>query len=172
MALAIECGATNSVAVFVSEDQIEIEFEKTIRYHFGPANFKLLKPIELEKFFINIYNTVEQRDEVTALAVAMPGVLNDTDKKVHAHIRVIRFIYNFARYFPFHRLGTEKCSLEDLVQLGEANLGGQRCRVLTRASPHQGLPHSQCGHLWHWLLLLRHRWGAFQKDWRLRARDW
>ena len=81
MALAIECGATNSVAVYVREDQVEIEFEKTIRYHFGPANFKLLKPIELERYFANIYDTVEQRD-VTALAVAMPGVLNEADRKV------------------------------------------------------------------------------------------
>lgn len=83
MALAIECGASNSVAVYVSEDQVEIEFEKTIRYHFGPANFKLLKPIELEKYFKEIYHAVEQKD-VTALAVAMPGVLNETDRKVRA----------------------------------------------------------------------------------------
>ena len=81
MALAIECGATNSVAVYVTDDQVEINFEQTIRYHFGPANFKLLKPAELERYFKNIYLSVQQKD-VTALAVAMPGVLNDTDRKV------------------------------------------------------------------------------------------
>ena len=81
MALAIECGASNSVAVYVSDDQIEIELENTTRYHFGPANFKLLKGNELERYFTEIYENVQERD-VTALSVAMPGVLNETDRKV------------------------------------------------------------------------------------------
>lgn len=81
MALAIECGASNSVAVYVSKDQIEIQFEKTARYHFGPANFKLLKPLELETFFKNVHDTVQEKN-VTALAVAMPGILTSVDRKV------------------------------------------------------------------------------------------
>lgn len=82
MALAIECGASHSVAVFVpaADLQTEIILEKTVRYHFGPANFKLLKPLELEKFLLNVAETVKERDSVQALAVAMPGVLNDTDR--------------------------------------------------------------------------------------------
>lgn len=73
MALAIECGASHSVAVFVPEDQVEIVLERTVRYHFGPANFKLLKPLELEKYFLNVAETVQEGKSVTALAVAMPG---------------------------------------------------------------------------------------------------
>ncbi len=75
MALAIECGASHSVAVFVpaADLQTEIILEKTVRYHFGPANFKLLKPLELEKFLLNVAETVKERDSVQALAVAMPG---------------------------------------------------------------------------------------------------
>lgn len=82
MALAIECGASTSVAVYVDEhDKTEINLEKTTRYHFGPANYKLLKPIQLEIYFRKIKATIEPNN-VTALAVAMPGVLNDTDKKM------------------------------------------------------------------------------------------
>ena len=75
MALAIECGASHSVAVFVPAASLhtEIILEKTVRYHFGPANFKLLKPLELEKFLLNVAETVKERDSVQALAVAMPG---------------------------------------------------------------------------------------------------
>lgn len=73
MALAIECGASHSVAVFVAEEQVEIALERTVRYHFGPANFKLLKPLELERYFLNVASTIAEKESVTALAVAMPG---------------------------------------------------------------------------------------------------
>lgn len=90
MSLAIECGATNSVVVFVDDDQYEIDFDKTKRYHFGPANFKLLKPIELSRFFGNIYTSIEDK-QVNALAVAIPGLLSESDRKV---------IYIFLKYSP------------------------------------------------------------------------
>lgn len=93
MSLAIECGTTDSVAVFVEPDCKHVKYSQTKRYHFGPANYKLLKPIELEKYFQTIHDAVDSnhgsvssndgsQQKVTKLAVAMPGVLNDNDKKV------------------------------------------------------------------------------------------
>ena len=83
MSLAIECGATSSVVVFIAPEveQNDIQYEQTTRFHYGPANYKLLKPLEHKKFFRVIHDEINQ-DGVISLAVAMPGILNDFDRKV------------------------------------------------------------------------------------------
>lgn len=80
MSFALECGSTASMAVYAdnSSESGEMRFK---RYYFGPANFKLLKPIELQSFFKNIAETVQEKT-LEGVAVAMPGVLTDSDRKV------------------------------------------------------------------------------------------
>lgn len=82
MSLAIECGATASVALYANHRLEEAyNLDNTKRYYFGPANFKLLKPIELQRFFKNIADTVQEK-ALVGIAVAMPGILTDSDRKV------------------------------------------------------------------------------------------
>lgn len=81
MSLAIQCGTTGSVVVFVADDQPVIEPGKVNRYHFGPANYKLLKPFELSKFFQHIANSIEDQ-HINGLAVSIPGLLTEGDRKV------------------------------------------------------------------------------------------
>lgn len=118
MSLAIECGATNSVAVYVQDEQEEIEFEQVKKYHFGPANFKLLKLNELEKYFQNVYDIVEEKD-ISALAIAMPGVLNETDRKVSNYCCYDSTLYNTLLFLDF-----EEYSEQDLDKI-ESNLDWQ-----------------------------------------------
>lgn len=77
MSLAIECGATNSIAAFLPNDgngQIK-------RFHFGPANFKLMKKLQLEQFIDEIKLTT-CRYGVKKFAIAMAGIISEKDKLV------------------------------------------------------------------------------------------
>jgi len=78
MSLAIESGATNTVAIYLPN----IDDRKNVmRFHFGPANFKLLKQIQLESF-LNDIKTTTCKHEISRLAIGMPGIIAEQDKKV------------------------------------------------------------------------------------------
>ena len=79
MSLAIESGATTTVAVYVPNDSYDPKTAK--RFHFGAANFKLLKAIQLE-VFLNDIKTTTSKFEIKKIAIGMPGIIGDQDKKV------------------------------------------------------------------------------------------
>lgn len=82
MALSIEAGATNTVALYVGANG------SYKRFHFGTANFKLMKSSQLEAFFQEIKTTTAACD-VKQIAIGMPGVIADQDKKVS--LSLVRF---------------------------------------------------------------------------------
>lgn len=81
MSLAIECGATNSVAAFLPNDGNGDGNGQIKRFHFGPANFKLMKKLQLEQFIDEIKITT-CRYGVKKFAIAMAGIISEKDKLV------------------------------------------------------------------------------------------
>lgn len=78
MSLAIESGATKTVAIYANDNDSEDNYK---RFHFGSANFRLLKPIQLESFLNDIKNTTSKY-RIDRLAIGMPGIVGEQDKKV------------------------------------------------------------------------------------------
>ncbi|CAG2177445.1 unnamed protein product, partial [Oppiella nova] len=78
MSLAIESGATNTVAIYVGAGDDSRKSLK--RFHFGAANFKLLKPTQIESFLNDIKTTTAQY-VIDRIAIGMPGIVGEQDKK-------------------------------------------------------------------------------------------
>ena len=121
MSLAIECGATSSVVVYVAPEVegTDIQYEQTTRFHYGPANYKLLKPLELERFFRTIHDEID-KPAVRSLAVAMPGILNDFDRKVSL------FFVTQIHHIHLFSLSESKDSFRQNLARYPERLGGQR----------------------------------------------
>jgi len=77
MSLAIECGATNSTAVYIRDNGTKKVFE------LGPANFKILPHAELKSMFANL-KTQLANENVNSIGIGMPGLLSDKDKHVNS----------------------------------------------------------------------------------------
>jgi hypothetical protein len=89
MSLAIESGATHSVALFMPDDNDQVK-----KFSFGPANFKLMKETQLEIFFAEIKKT-SRKYNVKRLAVAMAGLKTENDKKVSVFVCLQRIMHLF-----------------------------------------------------------------------------
>ncbi|XP_054168900.1 uncharacterized protein LOC128966112 [Oppia nitens] len=97
MSLAIECGATHTVAIFVDENETTNEDnnnkksdnkttkQQMKRFHFGAANYKLLKPLQLEAFLQEIKSTTAGYT-IQRIAIGMPGIIADPDKKALSRV--------------------------------------------------------------------------------------
>ncbi len=100
MSLAIESGASNTVAIYLNNSN---DHKNIKRYHFGPANFKLLKSTQLESFLNDIKNTT-CKHEINRLAIGMPGVIAEQDKKVIIYETSLLFINSNQFMIIFVRL--------------------------------------------------------------------
>ena len=80
MSLAVESGATNTVAIYMTSDATDHKNVK--RFHFEAANFKLLRPSQLDSF-LNDIKTTTCKLKITRIAIGMPGIIGDQDRKVN-----------------------------------------------------------------------------------------
>ncbi|ODN04211.1 N-acetylmuramic acid 6-phosphate etherase [Orchesella cincta] len=77
MSLGIECGATGTSILLVSD-----KYEKLQRGEFGPANFNLLSGSELKDFFENVKKSLPDNVKLINLGVGMPGIGDAQAKEV------------------------------------------------------------------------------------------
>lgn len=77
MSLAIECGATSSDAIFVTDDG---SVKKHIRL--GAANYKLIDEAKLKNFFKEIHEILSSFS-IRSIGVGLPGILDSADATVN-----------------------------------------------------------------------------------------
>lgn len=76
MSLAIECGATSSDVILVTDSGIIQKYFRS-----GSANYRLMDEEKLELFFQDI-NSVLHSFSIDSIGLGMPGILDSTDVQV------------------------------------------------------------------------------------------
>lgn len=77
MSLGVECGATGTTTLLVSDQGKTLQ-----RNEFGPANFNLLTEAQLTSFFETVKEALPKDASVNNVGVGMPGIGDAKAKEV------------------------------------------------------------------------------------------